>query len=236
MPLLDHFHPPLYPGRHWESFHAMWAGCLAGQLNTEVLPEGYCAEVTTHVGLPVEIDVATFAANGAAKGVATATRTWSPPAAPLTLPGVNPDTFEVRVIADDGSGLHLVAAIELVSPGNKDREEARRALAIKSASYLVQGIGLIVIDIVTNRSGNLHHSLIELMKLDERYKVASQDSLYTVAYGPTVRGDEPVIDCWPALLQVGQTLPTQPLFLRRDLSVPVDFEAAYAEACSRLRI
>lgn len=25
MPLRDHFHPPLKPGRHWTSFHAMWA-------------------------------------------------------------------------------------------------------------------------------------------------------------------------------------------------------------------
>jgi len=24
MPLLDHFHPPLAPRRHWESFHVDW--------------------------------------------------------------------------------------------------------------------------------------------------------------------------------------------------------------------
>jgi hypothetical protein len=26
MPLLDHFHPPLAPRRHWESFHVNWVG------------------------------------------------------------------------------------------------------------------------------------------------------------------------------------------------------------------
>jgi hypothetical protein len=26
MPLLDHFRPPLSGSRHWESFHAAWAG------------------------------------------------------------------------------------------------------------------------------------------------------------------------------------------------------------------
>ena len=29
MPLLDHFHAPLAPHRHWESFHANWAGAKA---------------------------------------------------------------------------------------------------------------------------------------------------------------------------------------------------------------
>ena len=42
----------------------------------------------------------------------------------------------------------MVAAIELVSPGNKDREETRSAFAAKCAGYLQAGIGLVVIDIV----------------------------------------------------------------------------------------
>ena len=29
MPLLDHFHPPLSPRRHRESFHVNWAGAIA---------------------------------------------------------------------------------------------------------------------------------------------------------------------------------------------------------------
>ncbi len=29
MPLLDHFHPPMAPRRHWESFHVNWAGAIA---------------------------------------------------------------------------------------------------------------------------------------------------------------------------------------------------------------
>ena len=33
MPLLDHFRPPLHPQRHWESFHANWAGAMADVLN-----------------------------------------------------------------------------------------------------------------------------------------------------------------------------------------------------------
>ena len=56
------------------------------------------------------------------------------------------------------------AAIELVSPGNKDRPEARRAFAAKCAGYLTAGVGLVVVDIVTDRLANLHNELIELMR------------------------------------------------------------------------
>jgi len=39
MPLLDHFRPPLSRERHWEAFHAAWAGSIADALN-RVLPAG----------------------------------------------------------------------------------------------------------------------------------------------------------------------------------------------------
>ena len=103
-----------------------------------------------------EADIATFAEadessvarrNG---GTATLTpRVWTPPAPALTMPIAFPDNFEVLVFASEG-GASLVAAIELVSPANKDRQAHRRAFAIKCASYLCRGVGLIVIDIVTS--------------------------------------------------------------------------------------
>jgi hypothetical protein len=43
MSLLDHFHPPLAPTRHWESFHTLWSAALAEQLNSR-LPLHYFAE------------------------------------------------------------------------------------------------------------------------------------------------------------------------------------------------
>src|SRR5947209_5077907 len=172
MPLLDHFRPPLYPRRKWESFHAAWTVGLAEMLNERWLPREYYAEVQAHVGARVEIDVATFDAGPDAApprpdGPGTATLTaaaWAPPAPSLVLPGVFPDTFEVRVFGNLPGGVELVAAIELVSPGNKDRAEERRAFAIKGASYLCQGISLIVVDIVTARQANLHNEMMGLLQ------------------------------------------------------------------------
>lgn len=59
IPLLDHFRPPLFPHRHWESFHTSWAGAIADALNERLLPAGYFAEEYTQLGPRVEIAVAT---------------------------------------------------------------------------------------------------------------------------------------------------------------------------------
>ena len=85
MPLMDHFRPPLGELRHWESFHATWAGELMASLNRGVLPDRYFAEAQVHVGGHVEVDVASFTrdeiGNGASPngGVAVAVQTYSPP-------------------------------------------------------------------------------------------------------------------------------------------------------------
>ncbi|MBY0456242.1 MAG: hypothetical protein K2V38_02775 [Gemmataceae bacterium] len=79
MPLLDHFHPPLFPRRHWESFYVNWAGAIADALNNVLLPEGYFAEEQAHAGARVEIDVATFAEDRAAgRNGTVATEVYAP--------------------------------------------------------------------------------------------------------------------------------------------------------------
>src|SRR5205823_3851316 len=139
MPLLDHFRPPLHPQRHWESFHVNWAGAIADALNERLLPEGYFAEEHAQLGARVEIDVATFEQTASAPrdgGTATLpARVWTPPAPAMILPAAFPDSFEVLVFQSEG-GASLVAAIELVSPANKDRPAHRLAFSTKCASYL----------------------------------------------------------------------------------------------------
>jgi hypothetical protein len=241
MPLLDHFHPPLYPRRPWESFHATWSVCLTEALNQRWLPEGYYADVQTHASALVEIDVATYqngqppAKEQNAANVAVASPVWAPPAAVLTMPAVFPDTFEVRVFSDK-HGAALVAAIELISPGNKDRAEARRNFAIKCASYLNQGVSLILIDIVTSRTANLHQEIMQVMETEERFLLRDLASIYAVAYRPVLRNEKEEIDLWPASLAIGDKLPLLPLRLTGDVFVPVNFEETYEDACRRLRL
>src|SRR4051794_32040410 len=80
MPLLDHFHRPVFPLHPWESFHSVWASAILERLN-QLLPPRYFAAVQVHLEIQVEADVAEFereqgfqqSTNGPAGGTATAT-------------------------------------------------------------------------------------------------------------------------------------------------------------------
>src|SRR5712691_6526093 len=97
----------------------------------------------------------------------------------------------------------LVAAVELVSPRNKDRPESRRSFAAKCAAYLQRGIGLIVVDIVTGRQFNLHNELVQLLMLGEEFTLPAEALLYALAYRPIRRKETDLIDVWPATLALG---------------------------------
>ena len=241
MPLLDHFHPPLSERRPWESFHTTWASALADALNHDVLPPGYIALEQVHPGAALEIDVATFTDSAASPshgsaGTATVPRTvWTPAFAPMVFPAAFPPSATVEILSTEG-GRTLVAAIELVSPGNKDRSTKRRLFAAKCATYLSRGAGLVVVDVVTSRQGDLHNELADLLQLDAAFRMPAGQSLYAVAYRPVRAGDEEKVEVWPTVLAVGQPLPKVPLSLGAEWCVPVDLEESYREACRRRRL
>jgi hypothetical protein len=243
MPLLDHFHEPLYPSHAWESFHTRWAVSLADDLQRQLPSPRYLAEVHIHVGPRVEADIAEFEFPGAVSGEivngatsgGVAVQTWAPPVAAQTVAIVFPDDIEVQVF-DLRDGKQLVAVIELISPGNKDRPEVRRAFAAKCVAYLQRGIGLINVDIVTSRSANSHNDVLALLSQAEGASMPEEVDLYAVAYRPARRGEENLLDLWPVPLAVGQPLPVLPLALRGAFFVPVDLETTYSEARQRSRL
>jgi hypothetical protein len=242
MPLLDHFHPPLLGRRHWEGFHGWWAAAIAGMLNEHLLPAEYFAEFQVTLGTRIEVDVATFTETGAtpttgANGPATAVQTQAqaPPAPVAVLPATFPDDFEVQVFSNM-AGPTLVAAIELVSPCNKDRPEARRDFAVKCAAYLQRGIGLMVVDIVTARHANLHDELMALLGHGDGFPFPAATPLYVTAYRPAHRQERNEIDLWREPLAVGQAFPTLPLAVRGLGWLPIDLEGTYMEACKRGRV
>jgi hypothetical protein len=239
MPLLDHFHPPVSQRRTWEGFHGLWAAALVEKLNRDVLADEYYADMQVHIGSQVEVDVAGLAQpreTGDGSGVATAPmRVWTPPATGLILPTVFPDDIEVQVFAT-AAGATLVGAIELVSPANKDRAEARRAFAAKCVAYLARGVGLIVVDIVTNRSANLHNEVIALLGRGEPFLLPPTAATYAAAYRPSRQPSGDQIELWPTPLPLGESLPTLPLALRNAATVPVDLEETYSEARLRSRL
>lgn len=246
MPLLDHFHEPVYPRHDWPSFHARWAGAILDALN-RVLPNRYLAEMHIRVGTRIEADIAEFElppppielsplpgeGNGAGGGLAV--QTWAPPVATRTVSLVFPDDIEVEVF-DMREGKSLVAVIELISPANKDRPEERQGFAAKCVAYLQRGIGLIIVDIVTSRRANLHAETLDLLRQPVDPVLPREAFLYAVAYHPARRNETNLLDLWPVPLAVGQRLPLLPLGLRGAFFVPVDLEATYTETRQRSRL
>lgn len=238
--LLDHFHPPISRRRSWDGFHGLWAAALVEKLNRDVLGDEHYADMQVHIGSQVEVDVATLQERPPAPaniGATTAAlaRTWSPPATSLILPTIFPDDIEVRILSST-SGISLVGAIELVSPGNKDREETRRAFAAKCVAYLTRGIGLVVVDIVTSRLANLHNEIIVLLGHYRPFTLEPSRATYAVAYRPSRSAAGDQIEIWPRPLAVGDALPTLPLALRGAETVPIDLDETYHEACIRSRL
>jgi len=226
--------------RSWEGFHGLWAAALVEKLNRDILADEYFADMQVHIGSQVEVDIATLAERKeAGESGAVATKAlavaWAPPATTLVIPTVFPDEIEVQVFATT-TGASLVGAIEMVSPGNKDRPDTRRAFAAKCVSYLTRGIGLIVVDIVTNRLANLHNEVMGLLGQGEPFLLAPSPKTYAVAYRPSRQASGDQIELWPRPLLLGEPLPVLPLALRNAGVVPVDLEETYSEARQRSRL
>ena len=226
MPLLDHFRPPLSERRHWHGFHNAWATYLCSQINS-CLPVGYFAEPNVKFG--IEIDVATFEELPTASVVPG----WVPP--PPTATGdiaVPSDVVEVEIYSRSG-GPRLAGAIELVNPANKDRPSNRDALVSKCSSYIQSGVGVVLVDVVTERPGDVHAELLDRLGLKETH---DPHALFAAAYRPVERDGSPRMDYWYERLRIGLVLPTLPLWLRGDLCVPVDLQSTYDQTCRELRV
>lgn len=240
MPLRDHFRLPTRHEHRWEGFHSAWANTIVRHLNGRWLPERYRAEPEIHLGTAVEVDVANFERltwpeESAGNGVATAV--WAPPQPTRTLAVsfAAQDLFEVRVV-DEHRAQRLVAAVELVSPRNKDRPESRRAFAVKCASYLQQQVSVVVVDVVTERHDNLFAEVLRVLAVPETTPQPDAALLYAVACRTTKKGEQWHMDTWAEPLAVGTALPTVPLWLADNLAVPLHLEESYEETCQVLRL
>jgi len=243
MPLRDHFRPPLDDLTSWEGLHGQWPAVIVQDLRKQ-LPAGYVAEPRAHSGSQLEIDVAAFekdhppwlsgtsAGNG---GVATAV--WAPArpsvAVETTLPDY--DEYEVRIY-DAKRRRHLVAAIEIVSPANKDRPEHRNIFVAKCAALLQKGVAVSVVDLVTVRHFNLYAELLAFIGHEDPTLGAAPPHLYAASCRWTRKAKRTLLEAWSHVLALGQPLPTLPLWLTEDLVVPLDLEPSYERACSDLWI
>ena len=243
MPLRDHFRPPLANRQPWDVFHGQWPAMIVIGLS-RLLPDRYAAGPRVHLGSAIEIDVAAYdvadaelpSAGKSEDGGGVATALWAPPRPTLAVATDPPDqdTYEVRVY-DSESGRRLVAAVEIVSPANKDRPEHRRAFIAKCAALLQEGVSVAIVDVVTTRTANLYRDLMEFLGPTDCSFPEDAPSLYAVALRYTNEADQWRLETWVNPLALGRPLPTLPLWLAQDFAVPLELEASYEETGRILR-
>ncbi len=239
MPLRDHFHTSSTI-LNWEALHALWPGLIVVRLNA-VLPKEYVAQPRVYLGTRMEVDVGALeressgvqlgGANGAG-GVAVAA--WAPaaPAVLLETELPEPDEYEIKIFKRDE--FRLVAAIELVSPSNKDRPENRQTFVNKCEALLKRAVCITIVDPVTDRTANLYGELLD--ELDTPRTAVARSTMYAATCRGVRHGPRWRLESWEFSLAVGAALPTLPIWLSPDLSVPLELEATYEETCRSLRI
>jgi hypothetical protein len=245
MPLRDHFRPPLSNHRSWEGVHGGWPMVIVQHL-VPLLPAGFVAEPRVRLGAICEVDVGTFedelaapggaATGGSGGGTATLTEPALAPTWTVEADLSQPDEYEVRVYDERDGGPRLVAAIEIVSPSNKYRPEARAAFAAKAAALLRRGVCVAVVDPVTARHFNLYAETLDRLGLADPAVGADPPAAYAATCRGRPAGRRTFLDTWFYPLAVGQPLPAVPLWLDAQAHLMVDLEASYEETCRTLLI
>jgi len=132
-------------------------------------------------------------------------------------------TITVRHISGD----HMVAVLEVLSPGNKGSKNAFKALLDKTYELLEHKIHLLLLDLFppTKRDPHGLHAALWEDIADEQFTPPPDKPLTLAAYesGLTIKAYiEPVA--------VGDALPDMPLFLEPGAHVLIPLEATYQAA------
>jgi hypothetical protein len=222
-------------GRGWDGVGQLWINALLFWLQDR-LPAGYRAYLGSVPGLSISTEP-----GRPDFGV----RAWEPrgeeSAAPSEslIEGPQPDFKAAGLLhPQPRPAVHvyhhaqLVAAIELVSPRNKDRPSSREFYRNRYLSYLWSGVHLMLVDVHRRPLG---FSFPEAMaaEVDCQFPVGLPP--HAVSWnvgGPTPEGRQ-FLDGWSRSLAVGEALPCLPLALTAERSLVIDLERTYGEATRR---
>lgn len=230
MPLRDHFRAPVNDRHTWDELHGGWPMMIVRQLY-DLLPPGYTAAPNVHLGRAFEVDVSAFEeepgpledrSSGRPEGLAPSA---SPqPTLSLETDLTNPNEYEVRIY-DAERGRRLVAAIEIVSPSNKDRPESRRAFTARLVALLQQHVCVSVIDLVTIRPFNFYADLLEWIGGTDPMLGPVPPHLYAVSVRNRRQAEKTSrLEAWFHPMALGQSLPTLPIWLDANLSILLPLE------------
>ncbi|MFI5458172.1 MAG: DUF4058 family protein [Isosphaerales bacterium] len=212
----------------FHAFHQSWIIILSRALNTGVLPADYYALPEQSIQGPIP-DVLTLRLssgrnepNGTGSGLAVAV-------APPRMRVVRRAEERIYVRKADRIAVrhrhgHIVAVIEIVSPGNKASTNALRTFVEKTSDLIMQGIHLLVIDLFppSKRDPQGIHKAIWDEFVEEDFELPAEEHLTLAAYDA---GPPPVAYVEP--VAVGEALPDMPIFLKPEFYVPAPLEETY---------
>ena len=215
------------PSGLFHHFHQDWSIEIARALNRGLLPKGLAALVEQRYGIR-EADVLTVESlprRERRQMEGGGVLTMSPPAAKI----VRRSDKEIhaaranRIVVRHHLG-RVVAAIEIVSPGNKDSRAALNDFVEKAVDFLQQGIHLLVVDLFppTPRDPfGLHKAIWDYIDVEPFVFPEGKDRI--LASYET--GDDRAAYVEP--VAVGDVLAEMPLFLAPGMHIRVPLEATY---------
>jgi hypothetical protein len=224
----------------WEAVHGQWPAVIVQSLAAQ-LPDRFVAAPRVHLGVQAEIDIATFdrdpRSSDQPEPVTGGTAVWAPsePSLVSETELADFDEYEVQIF-DTRYGRKLVAAIEIISPANKDRPESRRQFTAKCASLIRQGVCVALVDLVTSHRFNLYSELLNWINQADAKLTEPPPATYATSCRWHPNGNRHVLEAWNHPLEVRDSLPTLPIWLTPDTAIPLDLEASYEQTCKDLRI
>ncbi len=219
----------------FHAFHHEWISEIFRALNRGLLPDDYYA-LPEQVAAGFGPDVLTLqdqrpdAHDEPAGGsVATTTRLHTRPQTRFTAE-TDAEFYRRKkssIAVRHVSGDHLVAMIEILSPGNKASRHAFRAFSTKVCELLEHRIHLLLADPFPPgpRDPNGIHAAIWEEVQDEPFVLPADKPLTLVAYECDL-----VTRAYIEPMAVGDALPDMPLFLEPNGCVMVPLEATYQTA------
>ena len=199
MPFRDHFRSPLDDVHSWDELHGLWPAVMVQQL-VKTLPEPYFAAPSVYLGSSFEIDVGTYRTPDIEAGPDSdagglAVTTYAPPKPTLTLESQlpNQDIYEVRIY-DSRRNRQLLAAIEILSPSNKDRPGHRDSFVANVATLVKNGICVSIVDVVGTMNFNLYAELLLAIECFDPALGDEPPPIYAATLRPRRDGQRKLMD------------------------------------------
>jgi hypothetical protein len=220
----------------WEGMHHLWITELLRWVKPR-LPAGYRAYIGSApllaVGAPAErpdVGVRSWSTEDAPEPCGSAAEipesATPEPDEEVAVATLDPET----AVLVECRG-RLVAAVEVISPRNKDRPVTRAAYLARYLGYLLDGAHLVLIDVHRRPLG---FSFADRIAEELHIPQPSVPPPLAVAYrvGEPAPAGGRLMAIWRRPLTVGAALPTIPLPLTVETAVTLDLDATYAGAAA----